>query len=668
MTRPRPRPRRWRQVAPALVAGAFAATLASAAAAVPATAPAGTPAETLGAPALDVEVLGLEPVVLTGDGTLTLTLALRNGTDATIESATVDLLGQEWTPNNRSSLVRWLELDRYGATLPLHSETLGSLAAGERRQLVITVPAASFRVDAWGPRGIEVRATPRVAGAALEPDRERTWVLHWNAPAVEPTRAAFLLPVTPTPAEMTGGPLTRLRSLLDLDVPGVTFALDPAVLALADDQSTLDALLTAEFTAVSGESFVLPWGNADAAALLHAGRTSLYADLVARGAATLDEAGARAAGSLDWPATPDRATLAGTGGDVVALPDTLFPERDPLAHTRDALASVDGRAAVVLDGRLGDALRGDAAGTPLTALQQRQFLAASLAVVTRERPRESRLVVIALPFDADDDVAPLLEAVAGVPWVEPAGLAGALAADAPALDPGVIPAEPELPEGALTDFGPLDAATAGLALAEQLAVDPSGFADPLAARLSLYPSATWRQEPAAREAMLRSVAADAAAVTGGLAVADSSPINMISESANFPVRITSTAPVDTSVRVLLFPSDRWLHGEAVDVVVPAGGEAVVQVPVTAVGWGDLTVRVQLATVGGVWVGDPVDIPVRIRADWENMALTALTAGACAAFAFGVWRTIRRNRATGRAAQLDAAAEELDAALREQEMA
>jgi hypothetical protein len=53
-------------VAPALVAGAFAATLASAAAAVPATAPAGTPAETLGAPALDVEVLGLEPVVLTG--------------------------------------------------------------------------------------------------------------------------------------------------------------------------------------------------------------------------------------------------------------------------------------------------------------------------------------------------------------------------------------------------------------------------------------------------------------------------------------------------------------------------------------------------------------------------------------------------------------------------
>jgi hypothetical protein len=68
------------------------------------------------------------------------------------------------------------------------------------------------------------------------------------------------------------------------------------------------------------------------------------------------------------------------------------------------------------------------------------------------------------------------------------------------------------------------------------------------------------------------------------------------------------------------------------------------------------------------VGDPVDIPVRIRADWENMALTALTAGAGAAFVFGVWRTIRRNRATGRAAQLDAAAEELDAALREQEMA
>jgi len=71
------------------------------------------------------------------------------------------------------------------------------------------------------------------------------------------------------------------------------------------------------------------------------------------------------------------------------------------------------------------------------------------------------------------------------------------------------------------------------------------------------------------------------------------------------------------------------------------------------------VDVVLTTVAGTPVGEVVAIPVRVRADWENLGMTALVAGAGLAFVVGVVRTVRRNRATGRAAEIDAAAEELD---------
>lgn len=629
------------------------------------------------APPLDLEIVDLAPVVLAGDADLRLTVAATNTTDAPIDEATVTLRAQEWTPNTRTSLEGWLDPGRYRATRTLQATTLTVLAAGERREFEFSVPAADFRFDAWGPRGVEVRADPVAAGVALDPDRERTWVLWWNEPRVSPTEVGVLAPVTPTVEELSGySPgLVRLRTLLQqATLPGVTPALDPVILSLADEDPQLDALLTAEATARAATSFLLPWANADATALLHGGRSPLYHSLLERGTAALDAAGARAAGTLDWPTTPDLATLAGTTGDVVVLPSTAFPELAALTYTRDARATVEGRAAVVTDSGLTTAIADavTSTGATLTPLQQRQFVAATLAVVTRERPNDSRLVLLALPFDDDGAAAPIIEAIATLPWVTPVRLAEVLTPEAPPLSSAGIAAEPELPEGALTaaDLARLEAVTDDVLLAERMAADPAAFTEPLISRLALQPSATWREQPAARAVQLDEVAATARALTAGVAVSDSSPILMVNDSANFPVRLTSTAPVDAVVRVNLLPSDRRMDMTSQVVTVPAGGEILTRVPVTAVGWGDLVVTVRLSTEFGEWLGQPVQIPVRIRADWEDVALTTLTAGAAVAFLFGIYRTVRRNRATGRAAQMEAVAEELDAATREpdQEMA
>ncbi len=609
-------------------------------------------------PLLDVEIVDLSPTVLTRDSDLRLTVAATNTTDTPIAEATITLLTQEWTPATRSALQGWLSPDRYRATRGLETTTLTAVAPGERREFEITVPATAFRFDTWGPRGIEVRA--QVPEERLPTDRERTWVLWWDEPRVSPTQFGVLAPVTPTVTELAGWSTDhdRIPRMLQLAaIPGVTVALDPAVLALADGQPEVDAL--ADAAAAAAAALLLPWGNADAAALLHAGRPDLYRELLDRGQDTLAAAGARAAGTIDWPATVDRTTLGGTTGDVVVLSDSLFPELTRLTSTRDARAAVAGRAALLLDSSLGAALAGTAGDQVLTPVQQRQFVAATLAVITRERPSDSRLVVAALPFDDDGGAGVLLADALSLPWVRPTAPATTLPFEGAPVSADGIPVEAELPEGALTPdlLADLDRARAELAVAGEATAEP--FVDPLVTQLALQPSATWRDSPEMRAAQLEHVVASARMVTQGVTVADSSPILMISEQSNFPVRLTSTAPVDVTVRVELVPSDRRMQGEPTVVTVPAGGEVAAQVPVTAVGWGDLTVTVRLSTTEGSPLGSPAEVPVRIRADWENIAMTALAAGGGAAFVFGIWRTVRRNRATDRAARIEAAAEELD---------
>ena len=54
----------------------------------------------------------------------------------------------------------------------------------------------------------------------------------------------------------------------------------------------------------------------------------------------------------------------------------------------------------------------------------------------------------------------------------------------------------------------------------------------------------------------------------------------------------------------------------------------------------------------------VEIPVRVRADWENIAVGGLLTFGAFAFVFGIIRTVLRNRRTGRARELEEATEQL----------
>lgn len=547
-----------------------------------------TPARGDTAGTLDAEILGLEPAVLVAGSQLTLRVGVTNRTDATVEEGTVRLLAQEWTPNTLQSLARWLEPGRYDATLLLASADLPALPPGAGHTATISVDAAAFGFDTWGPRGIEVLASapPNADGDQSGSDRERAWVLWWNEPQVTPVGVGVLSPVVPTVAEL-GGPTvasSRIAALLrQAELPGVTAVLDPSLVPDAVPE-------------VPAGAWTLPWGNADTAALVDARQpvAGLYDD--------------GPAGTVDWLATPDLATLAGTAGDVVVVPGSLVTPQDLRAYTPHGVGELAGRTAVVVDPELTDALVGTPGAGGGDLVQRRQLLAATTAVLVRERPGTARTVFAALPLDDDASRADLIRGLAELPWVRPTPLDDALADDARTALRASLPEVADLPRSAVTAADLRLAASTAQELEAFREVLGSPVIDPFLRDLALVPALAWREAPTVRDGIVRDAADAAEQFATGLQIRGASNINLVSESANFPVTVVSALPVDATVQLVLVPSERGLEQAApVEVTVPANGEVSTTVPVSGVGWGDITVTAHLSTPSGVQLGDAVEI-------------------------------------------------------------
>ena len=120
-------------------------------------------------------------------------------------------------------------------------------------------------------------------------------------------------------------------------------------------------------------------------------------------------------------------------------------------------------------------------------------------------------------------------------------------------------------------------------------------------------------------------------------------VNLINKTAHFPVRVTNTLPWDANVTVTLAPSDPRLRvSSTTPATIPANSTQTVEVPVTAIGAGDIDVTYIVRTPDGALLDSSQTVDVRLRAGWED-ALTA-TFGIIIAVAFvgGLIRTIRRR--------------------------
>ncbi|MPV35812.1 DUF6049 family protein [Georgenia subflava] len=427
----------------------------------------------------------------------------------------------------------------------------------------------------------------------------------------------------------------------------------------------LVASVTDRADATDREIRLLPWADADVAALAHTGADVLLAEQRDRSTAAGHALGLASGTALTWPDTdrPDQVTMeavARAGADAVVLPAGAATPLQELTYTAAGRADLqladgttlpavlaDEQASAVLSGRLLPRAGTDGDVLDLDPLDARQLLLAETAVISRERPADPRAVVLALPRDFAGDptaLADMLAALMAAPWVTPTTVSDVLATEAPALERGTLP-DIEVAAGELDNavLRAMDAVVAEAASFASITTVPDEIVEPVERAVEQVLSSAWREDPGAREDLIAAVRADVEALDTQVTALPSSTLNLINSSADLPVHVRNDLDTDVTVQVRLDPTDQRLQApDAVTLTVPAGSQATAQVPVRAVGSGDVPVEVELLTADGREVGTSTDLQVRVRADWETVG-TAVAAGLLGVLlVVGLVRTVRRG--------------------------
>ena len=290
-------------------------------------------------------------------------------------------------------------------------------------------------------------------------------------------------------------------------------------------------------------------------------------------------------------------------------------------------------------------------------LDAEQALTAITAIIVRERPSSSRTVFAAAArgTTVNESLTKRVNALFSPRWVSALSFTDMAASESTDVDRQTV------------DAGTLDAdtSTAITAMASSLTMlEPLANAtdDPNA----VYDSVTPRILPALSAQLTPSEQLDSATamtsqVTGMLSavtVEPSSAVNLINKSANFPVLVRNNLPWPVRVNVTLVPDDPRLRATpALSQTLAAQGATTVEVPVGAIGSGDIEVTYKVTTPDGTVLDDSRTVTVRMRAGWED-AITAVIASLFGLlFLAGIRRSLRKRAARKAQASSDGSAQE-----------
>ena len=277
-------------------------------------------------------------------------------------------------------------------------------------------------------------------------------------------------------------------------------------------------------------------------------------------------------------------------------------------------------------------------------LDAEQALAAITAIIVRERPASSRTLFAAAARGTtiNESLTKRVNALFSPRWVSAQTFSD------------IASSEPTDVERQTVDAGTLDADTStaisamsssltSLAPLAKATDDPDAVYDSVTPQI--LPALAAQRTPSEQ---LDSATAMTSQITGMLSavsVEPSSAVNLINKSANFPVLVRNNLPWPIHVDVTLVPDDPRLRATpALSQTLAAQGATTVEVPVGAIGSGDIAVTYKVTTPDGVVLDDSQTVTVRMRAGWED-AITAVIASLFAAlFLVGITRSLRKRAA------------------------
>lgn len=344
----------------------------------------------------------------------------------------------------------------------------------------------------------------------------------------------------------------------------------------------------------------------------------------------------------------DKVTIA-PGGALDPDPEVSFTSLAPVevnysTGETSTQGATDSTATVLSTNKTLNDLLSWEVSTSSDALDVDQALAGVSAIITRERPSVSRTVEVT----ASRTLAPSaslvqrLKSLLQQRWVEPTSFSQIASSQVTDVErfvvgPGQLSAETS---AALTTLGDALAQLKSFAdsTSDPKAVNATLHDDILptvSASISADEQVTRASQFSAKVSNLRSL----------VSLVPSDTVNLINKSADFPIRVRNDLAWDVNVTVTINPSDPRLKvRQSAITTIPARTVTAVNVPVNAIGSGDIEVTYQINTADGALLAISDDILVRMRAGWEDAFTITVAIAFGLLFVIGLVRSVRKRRA------------------------
>lgn len=337
-----------------------------------------------------------EPLLRSG-ADLKVQAIISNPTNRPLPISSVSLLGQEWTPDTRGAVLRFLDGGLVALLQLSVRDSVSSVPAGQTVTVDFSVPRAELNwldsFEEWGPRGIEVEVLLEDGTSLMD----RSLVVVAPGVDVTPMPTGVVIPVTEGPSELSeyptlstilenirpGSPAaadtsTAVPSIVPSDqatpaatatpepgtsadpkaqlieryrIPGVTAVVDPSNLSgstntpEADSASSFQLALDSFAQQANTELIFTPMYDVDAQALIRGGASGYLqsAQLLSEEAAAAQSKQPRTDVALLPSGTDQRtvAALTATGVTAVIMPDSDIPQAGFRTATASARSDIE---------------------------------------------------------------------------------------------------------------------------------------------------------------------------------------------------------------------------------------------------------------------------------------------------------------------------------------
>lgn len=342
------------------------------------------------------------------------------------------------------------------------------------------------------------------------------------------------------------------------------------------------------------------------------------------------------------------------GSTFIAPPGELAPESEQnFTSMAKVQLSADGQTITNNDDHSGESYTALSSLSPMTdllswdaqslddELDTQQFLTAMTAMITRERPSLSRTLFVPLQRSSslDENRLERVRAILDNRWVEGISFSDLVNSEATDIERTAVQDSPfsDSLRSEMSALGGAYAATLPLAGATE-------NVDAARLRVDTTVSSALRADLGdQRSETIVSSIQSLNTFSSSVSVESSNAVNLINKSANFPVRVRNSLPWPVNVEVTLLPGDPRLRVTSTSTAtIPANSSSTVEVPVTAIGSGDIRVTYKVSTPSGTILDDSQKVLVRMRAGWEDAATVVMAVLVGLAFVGGIIRTVRRR--------------------------